>query len=60
MVELILSHFALIGREGEEILSVEEIEAWSPGDVASLKRLKVVKKAHRQKLLPAPAVKKPV
>ena len=54
MVELILKHFALIGREGEETLSVEEIEAWPPGDVAALKRLKIVKKATPAKVIACP------
>ena len=54
MVELILNHFALIGREGEETLSVEEIEAWPPGDVAALKRLKIVKKATPAKVIACP------
>jgi len=54
MVELILNHFALIGREGEETLSVEEIEAWPPGDVAALKRLKIVKKATPAKVIVCP------
>jgi hypothetical protein len=54
MIEMILNHFALIGREGEETLSVEEIEAWPPGDVAGLKRLMVVKKATPAKVIACP------
>jgi hypothetical protein len=54
MVELILNHYAFIGREGEETLSVEEIEAWPPGDVAALKRLNVVKKATPAKVIVCP------
>ena len=54
MIELILNRFALIGREGGEILSAEEIESWPQGDIAALKRHKLVKKATPAKVIACP------
>ena len=54
MFELILNRFAIIGREGAELLSAEELATWPGDDVAALKRLNLVKKATPAKDIECP------